>query len=316
MTGAGGFIGRKLCKELHNQGAVVRLLSKSIQSGNNYKAYFFDLTKPVIPNEAFQNVDIVFHLAGKVHDFSSNKINESEYNKINVDGTRELLTHAKLNNVTKFIFFSSVKAMGEGSNYCADELSEPIPTTQYGISKLEAEKLVLQGGYIPHPTVLRLSMVYGSSNKGNLPRLVKLISKLWFIPFPTVNNKRSMVHVNDVVDAAILTAITNKSSGQIFIISDGREYSTRQIYELICTSLGKKAPRWGIPLLFLKFISLLGDLVNYISGKRISIDSENFEKLFGSSIYSNKKAVKELGFSPKHNLENSIKEIISVAKWN
>ena len=179
--------------------------------------------------------------------------------------------------------------MGEGSDLRLDENSESNPLSAYGKSKLEAEQLVLSGGYVSSPTVLRLVMVYGDSDKGNLPKMIKAISKNWFPPFPKVNNKRSMIHVEDVIQAAIKAAETDISTGEVYILSDGIDYSTRQIYESIRKTLGKTVPAWGIPVIGLSIIAMTGDVFKRITGRRIFFDSDNFQKLMGNSYYSSEK---------------------------
>ena len=118
-------------------------------------------------------------------------------------------------------------------------------------------------------------MVYGSSNKGNLSKLIKAISNSWFPPFPRIENKRSMIHVEDVVQCAMLAASNDISSGKTYIVSDGIDYSTRRLYEVIRKSLGKSVPRWGVPVIILIILAKLGDLLKVFAGRRILFDSDN-----------------------------------------
>ena len=202
-------------------------------------------------------------------------------------------------------------SMGEESDIRLDESCDPQPISVYGKSKLEAEKLVLGGGYVASGTVLRLAMVYGDSNKGNLPRMIKAISNKWFPPFPKIENKRSMIHVNDVVQGAILVASREESTGQTYILCDGIDYSTRQLYEIICNALGKDIPVWAIPVFILYLIAKLGDIFKYIIGRRILFDSDYLQKLIGNSYYSSKKIESDLGFSPNYTLFKAMPSIIS-----
>jgi len=311
VTGASGFIGSNLCQELVRQGAIVKALLHSDSAGVWDTSFTCKLGEQQIPDRVMQNVEVIFHLAGRAHSLSDNSDQDKLYYQTNVDGTRSLLEAARVANVSKFIFFSSVKSMGEESDIRLDESSDSRPLSAYGKSKLEAENLVLRGGYVAFPTVLRLTMVYGNSNKGNLPKMIKAISKNWFPPFPNIKNKRSMIHVEDVVQGAILAASTQTSIGKTYILSDGVDYSTRQLYEIIRQSMGKKIPSWGLPLLSLYLIAKASDMLRVITGRRISFDSDNLQKLIGSSFYSTEKAKSELGFSPKHTLLNDIPNMIS-----
>ncbi|MGI9227412.1 MAG: NAD-dependent epimerase/dehydratase family protein [Gammaproteobacteria bacterium] len=314
VTGASGFIGSYLCNELVRQGAKVKALLHSESSGNWDSSFVCVLGKQQIPNHVMQDVSVIFHLAGRAHSLSDCVHQDQLYYETNVEGTRNLLEAARNTNVSKFIYFSSVKSMGEESDIRLDEHSEPKPLSTYGKSKLEAEQLVLGGEYLLSSTVLRLTMVYGDSDKGNLPKMIKAISKNWFPPFPKIENKRSMIHVEDVVQAAIKVAETEISAGEVYILSDGTDYSTRQIYENIRKTLGKKIPQWGIPLSALSAIANTGDVLKRITRRRVLFDSDNLQKLIGNSYYSSQKIKTELGFSPKFTLFDAMPKIIANLK--
>ncbi len=311
VTGASGFIGSYLCDELMKRGVIVKALLHTNTNGNWNASYTCKLGQQLIPEQALQDVDVIFHLAGRAHSLIDSSNENQLYYQTNVEGTRSLLEAARNSNINKFIFFSSVKSMGEESNIQLNETTEPKPVTVYGKSKLEAEQLVLNSEYVSSPTVLRLTMVYGNTNKGNLPKMIKAISKNWFPPFPKIDNKRSMIHVNDVVQAALRAASSDKSIGQVYILCDGIDYSTRKLYENIRESMGKKVPRWGVPLSSLSFIAKIGDMLKIIIGRRILFDSDNLQKLIGNSYYSSEKIKNELGFTPQYNLYSVMPDIIA-----
>ena len=308
VTGATGFIGQILCQHLREKGVKVRVLSRQELKGPWDELFVGDLIDK-LPDNLLTNIDTVFHLAGKAHALS--EINhDDEYNLVNVAGTRKLLKACQANAVKRFILFSSIKAMGEGGELCLDESSGIPPETPYGCSKLEAEKLVLNGGYVPHPVALRLSMVYGLTAKGNLPKMIQAISRGKFPPLPELKNRRSMIHVDDVVLAAIKVTERTESIRKTYILTDGRDYSTRQIYEWICVALGRGVPSWFIPVFILRLIALVGDGIGILRNKRFVIDSDSLEKLIGSACYSSKLIELELGFKARKNLFQSLEEIV------
>ena len=313
VTGATGFIGHRLCAALKTRGAYVRAPGRREVDGPWDTFVRTDLTQNV-PANALQGVDTVFHLAGKAHALSETRQDEEEYFRINTEGTCKLLEASRTVGVRRFVFFSSIKTMGEGGEECLDESAKCEPETPYGKSKLEAERLVLEGGYVPEPVVLRLSMVYGPTRKGNLPRMIEAVRKGRFPQLPETGNKRSMVHVNDVVSAAILAAERFEAAGQTYIVTDGTPYSTRQIYEWICEALGKPVPGWHVSLPVLKALARAGDGVGRLRGRRFIFDSDALEKLVGSAYYSSGKIGRELGFAPKYHLRDSLPEIIGCGK--
>jgi nucleoside-diphosphate-sugar epimerase len=119
-----------------------------------------------------------------------------------------------------------------------------------------------------------------------------------------------MVHVSNVVDAAILAAAHPAANGQCYIVTDRRPYSTRELYEMICRSLGKPIPRWHVPLGALKGLAWVGDVIGRLRRQRFVFDSDALEKLTGSAWYSSEKIARELGFRPKVAFEDTLPEMI------
>jgi len=308
VTGATGFIGQHLCRELLQKNSDLHVLGRNAPQ-LDAKFHRWEIQES-LDTKYLHGIDTIFHLAGKAHALSETGQDEDEYFAINTEGTRRLLEAAKEAGVRRFVFFSSVKAMGEGDEACPDESADCQPETPYGKSKLKAERFVMEGGYVPEPVVLRLSMVYGPTHKGNLPRMIEAVARGRFPPLPKVHNKRSMVHVDDVVQAAILAAEQVEAAGQTCIVTDGQAYSTRQMYEWICEALGKKIPGWSVPMPVLKGLAKIGDGIGRIRGRHFMFDSDALEKLTGSAWYSSSKIERELGFDPKQHLRGSFAEIV------
>ena len=309
VTGSKGFIGNRLCYILSQQGFNVRILSHSALTPDE-QGFQMDLAVDDCPSGLCTGIDTVFHLAGIAHDTAENLDNELQYQRVNVEGTRKLLQAAKQAGVKRFIFFSSVKAVGESEQQPMDETVDIPADRAYGQSKYAAEQLVLHGGYVPHPVVIRPSMVYGNTQKGNLPRMIKAIQRGIFPPLPETYNLRSMVHVDDVVQAALLAAEKPEATGQIYIVTDDTGYSTRQIYNWIRAALGKPPLGWEIPLSLLNILAKTGDAMETLIGRRIPFDSAALLKLTGSACYSSAKIRRELGFMPQHSLQTSLPDIV------
>ncbi len=309
VTGASGFIGGKLCEYLQTQGYQVRTAGRSA-TANSKDNRVVDLTVDHFPNDLCQDIDIIFHLAGKAHALAEHQQDQAEYNIINTQGTLKLLKAAKNSGVRSFIFFSSVKAVGDSDVQPMDETISIPADTPYGESKFAAEQLVLYGGFTQHSVVIRPCMVYGNTEKGNLPRMIKSIKKGFFPPLPELHNRRSMVHVEDVVQAAVLAARNPLSNGQVYIVSDQQDYSTRELYDLICHSLSIPLKNWYMPLAFLNAAAKFGDGIGWLTRKRFSLDSDSLRKLTESACYSSAKISNELGFRPKYTLRQCLPDII------
>ena len=312
ITGSSGFIGQHLSQKLRDSSWEIFTTCRGKIEPKNKQVLSLDLL-----DEKFDltGINTVFHLAGKAHALSEIVQDDEEYAQINTEGTRKLLEAAQNAGVERFIFFSSVKAT-EDSEFIQNEQNHKTAKSVYGLSKWNAEELVLNGGYVPHPVVIRPAMVYGNTHKGNFPRMIQAINKGYFPPVPEVKNQRSMVHVNDVIQAALLAAENPKAARQIYIVTDSTPYSTRQLYDWIRLALGKPPSSKDIPLSLLNTLGKMGDKIGNIRGKRFLFDSDALEKLLGSAYYSATKIETELGFKAQQHLQDALPEIIQYLQEN
>lgn len=315
VTGATGFIGQHLVSALLEQRASVTVLSRRSppEGVQKYKTVVGDLMLPVTLEGICDGMDIVFHLGGYAHAVDQLDGKGEEINwQVTVEGTRVLVEQSLKAGVARFLFFSSVKAMGEGGEACFDEAAEGQAVSSYGKSKHEAEQLVLEANRQGlSSTVLRLPMVYGPGCKGNLPRMIQAVARGRFPPLPETGNKRSMVDVRDVVQAALLAATSPVAASKVYIVTDGQAYSTRQIYEWICAALQRPVPRWTVPLPLLRLASHIGDIIGRVSGRRFVLDTDALDKLLGSAWYRSQKISQELNYRPTHTLKDSLPEIVA-----
>jgi UDP-glucose 4-epimerase len=311
VTGATGFIGRALCGRLREEGVRVRALARREAEGPWDEAVRADLATGALPEDCLAGVDTVFHLAAKVHALGERWHEDESYRRLNVDGTRLLLEQARAAGVRRFIFFSSVQAMGEETPACLDETTEPKPVTPYGRSKLEAERLVLASSIPLHVVCLRFPLVYGPGHKGNLSRMVAAIDRGLFPPLPPVANRRSMIHVRDVVASALLAARRPEANGRCYIVTDGGTYSSREIENAIRRALGRRVPRWHVPLVALRLLARGGDALERFRGRRVLFDSSALQKLVGSAWYSSERIERELGYRPSVTLLEALPEIVA-----
>lgn len=320
VTGASGFIGQLLVKRLVRDGSSVLCLD--IRQGSVPDCMFVkaDITKAGKWAAVIGGVDTIFHLAGKAHALSEMRQDEADYYRVNTEGTRNVLEAAKSHGVRRFVLFSSIKAMSRDDEE-AEISSSPsrpwsesdtvAPDTLYGWSKLAAEKQVLEGGYVPEPVVLRLCMVYGAGAKGNMQKMLEAVEHRRFPPLPDIRNKRSMVHVEDVLEAALLAANHPAAAGEIFIVSDGKTYSTRDILHAMYVALDRSTPSWSMPLWALRALGYAGDAIGRVRGRRFVFDSDSIPKLLGSAWFSSEKIQNVLGFRPQWDLELALPSMVA-----
>ena len=308
VTGASGFIGRRLCAALGEHGEVVAIARRAA-AGPWDEAHVCDLASTSPPSAALAGVHVVFHLAGRAHVLDERVDNEDAFHRSNVEATRRVCEAATAAGVRRLVLASTVAAVGEGGDAPVPEDVPPHPRTAYGRSKLEAEKIVL--ARMAEPVVLRFPLVYGPALKGNLERMIRAVEAGRFPPVPRIENRRSMLHVDDAVQAMWLAATLERASGNVYTVTDGPGYSTRRVYESIRGAIGRPAPGWAIPAGALRALARVGDLAGALTRRRWPFDSTAFEKLFGSAQFESGRIRRELGFEPRWDLESAMREIVA-----
>ena len=293
VTGSTGFIGSRLLGLLNTIECDVRLLARS--EVFNYETIVCSLGQDGIPKHSLETVDTIFHLVGFAHDMQDPSKVEDVYRVINVETTVELANLAVESGVKKFVFISSVKAGGGmASGKCINEFDQNEPEGVYGKSKREAELKLLKIGSESgmHVSIIRPSLVYGPNAKGNLQLMLSGIKKGWFPPLPEMGNRRSMIHVDDLVRAILLIAEDKRANGEIFIATDGTPHSSREIYNAMCSIVGRTIPKWNLPKVLFKIATLISPRIKY-----------KINKLLGDECYSSAK-LEALGFKAQRTLKD------------
>tara|TARA_B110000263_G_C15291862_1_gene503745 strand:+ start:1154 stop:2059 length:906 start_codon:yes stop_codon:yes gene_type:complete len=289
ITGATGFVGQRLVKALDGE---IRVLSRTRQS--NYETVICDLQSDAIPNDSLNGVDTVFHLAGIAHDIRDESKIKELYQKVNIDATIQLAELAIKSGVKNFLFISSVKAGGLTIfGKCLSEEDQGEPDSIYGQTKREAEIKLLEMSRNSnmHISIIRPSLVYGPNIKGNLELMLSGVKKGWFPSLPETGNKRSMIHVDDLVRAILLVVKDNHTNGEIFIATDGIPYSSREIYNAMRDVAGKSIQKWSVPKILFDIVGLVSPHIKY-----------KINKLLGDECYSSGK-LEALGFEARRTLK-------------
>lgn len=311
ITGATGFIGKRLGHALLEEGRSCRTLSRQVVLGNNI--FNGDLSDKPSLSLACAGIERVFHCAGYAHAFSSlSGDDEAMHWRVNFEGTRNLVEAAGQAGVRCFVFLSSVKAMAEPSNGCAAEDFAGDPETAYGLSKLAAEKAVLAAGqrYGMHVVNLRLAMVYGAGGRGNLERMGRLVKRGWFPPLPETGNHRSLIHVDDVVSAMRLVADNDRASGKTYIVAGQEAPSGRALFNALRAAQGLPSCNWTVPVSLLRFAANLGDGLERWLRRRVPLDTEALDRLLGSAWYSPAYIERDLGWRAKVSLHDGLSEMM------
>jgi nucleoside-diphosphate-sugar epimerase len=222
ITGENSYVGRSLEKWLGNY-------------PNSYSIHSISLRNDSWKKIDFSKYDVVFHVAGIAH-IKETKENSHLYYKVNRDLAYEVAQKAKIESVNQFIFLSSMSVYGI-ENGVIDKDSPLNPKSNYGKSKLEAEKLItnLEDEFFK-VAILRPPMIYGKGCKGNYTKLAKLALKTPI--FPEIDNKRSMIYIDNLSEF-VKSVVDNCSSG-LFFPQNNNYVNTSRMVELIAKTHGKK----------------------------------------------------------------------------
>ncbi len=292
VTGASGFIGRGLSPTLRKAGYDVLPLSwrgAPLPDGTPTRA--LDLTGE-IPADLFADVDVVIHLAGIAHQ----RARPQDYAALNETATLALARIAAAAGVRRFIYVSSVKAMGD-SPFSAPRNEEDVvaPGDAYGRSKWRAERALLREHRQSSMclTIVRPALVYGPGVKGNL-RLLARWARLG-LPRPPPGGKRSMIALEDL-HALLLSLAGSTEFDTQTLIACSQDYSTREVYDALRLAAGAPTGRSWLPRWGWRAGTAFYDALGQGEG--------SFDKLFGTELYDNTRVLAQTDWRPRVSLKD------------
>jgi len=210
-----------------------------------------DVSDVATVRRAAEGARAIVHLAALLHVVDPPHSMRAEYERVNVGGTAAVMDAAKTEGVSRVVLLSTIAVYGNQPQVLLNEDSPTHPDTFYGETKLQAEHVALaargdDGRRLS--TVLRSAAVYGPSVKGNYQRLVRALARHRFVPIGPGDNRRTLVHEQDLAAATVLAAEHSAAAGRIYNVSDGHVHALRDIIAAMCAALGRRAPRWHAPV--------------------------------------------------------------------
>jgi nucleoside-diphosphate-sugar epimerase len=307
VTGATGFVGQRLCPALLRQGheiwALVRCSSDVSRLAPGIQPVPIDAVNNWVSADALAGIDALIHLAARAHILQDSAENpELEFDRTNHQGTATLAQQAITSGVKHLIFISSIGAMATLSDRTLTETTPCHPDTPYGRSKLKAEEALisLASQSAMTWTILRPTLVYGPGNPGNMERLLKLVKRRLPLPLGAIDNRRSFIYVENLVDAIVQCIDHPNAINQTFILSDGEDLSTPQLIRRLAACLDYPAPLLPIPPFFMKAAGKL-------TGK-----SDTVSRLLGSLAVDSTKIRQTLNWQPPYTLDQGLQ---ATADW-
>jgi UDP-glucose 4-epimerase len=251
LTGATGFIGQYLLKELPKRGYRLRVLLRrpTMLPEGCPSAVIGDLARPYNMAEALADVDAVIHTAGIASTMSG--IPEDDYRLFNTEATVGFAKAAQRARVKRFVFLSSIRAQaGPTCEGVLTEEREPCPTDAYGRSKLAAEQGLAETDL--DWVALRLALVYGPGVQGNMAKLIKLARSPYPLPLAGLKSEHSLLGLDNLVEAIDTVLATKTPLRRPLIVADPAPLTIGAMIAAMRRGLGRRPGLFYVPKPMLK----------------------------------------------------------------
>jgi nucleoside-diphosphate-sugar epimerase len=303
VTGSNGFVGQAVIKRLEQDVRIdVRQALRLITSPSKNLVAVGDIHSATNWTDALVGMDAVVHCAARVHVMDESAEQPlTLFRSVNVEGTKNLAIQAANAGVKRFVFVSSVKVNGEKTTTPFNHMSTPAPADPYGISKAEAEaelwKIAKKTGM--EVVIVRPPLVYGPMVKANFRRLMQIVEKQIPLPFGAVNNRRSMIFIDNLADLIFQCVVHPAAPSQTFLASDGSDLSTPELIQQLASAMGRKARLLNVPPNWMMAVAAL-------LGK-----SEFADRLLGSLEVDISRTCQILDWQPPFSVEAGMKATVN-----
>lgn len=300
LTGSSGFLGSAVVDSLNSNGYTTYNIGRNSSKTTNQIQCDLSTSIPNIPNILFEKI---IHVAGKAHSFPKTKEEEEEFYRVNVKGTENLLfVLEKIKQKPKqFIFISTVAVYGKNEGVLIDEYTALNANTPYGISKQQAEEIIINwcDKFEVNYLILRLPLIVGKNPPGNLGDMKRAIHKGTYVRISKNTAQKSVVLVEDIAQLIANVEVDRKG---IFHLTDGIHPSFNEIEQAMEERLQKKI-RLSLPLWILKPIAKIGDILSNISKKEMPISTIRLNKILSTLTFDDSKAAKYLNWYPNNSID-------------
>lgn len=300
LTGATGFVGRTLKQRLEKAGhAVVSIVRRDTGDPGDVAVGPLEESNAGVLTTALSGVDAVAHLAALTHVTGNPQNARQAFQRVNVEATRRLLRAACDAKVARFVYMSSIKVNGEetrpGQHFSGADA--PSPEDDYGCTKYQAEQLVRSASI--ESVILRPPMVYGADVAGNFARLVSAVRRGVPLPLGCIDNRRSLISVDNLADATMCALTHDGAVGAVVTLSDGEDCSTATLVRAIGDAIGRPARILPVPVAALT-------LTARMTGRTTIV-----RRIVGNLQVDNSEARTRLNWTPHDRLETALLRMLA-----
>lgn len=314
VTGGTGFIGSYFVPLLVKEGHNVRLLVRDIEKakkifGETCEYHCGDVTDKVSLNGCCDGIEIVFHLVAKSGNDLPNEKNFKEYRRVNVEGTKNIISECK--NIKRFIYISSTAAMGIVRDNPISEKSVCDPYLPYQVTKYEVEELIREKCKNGFPGIIvRPTKVYGINEPSySYITLANLVKKHLFVKIGKGHNYTSNIYVSDFAQA-LVKLVDRGNLGETYIVTSEESIDFIEAGKIIADVLGEKLRVICLPAKLMVFLATIEEYFFIFIGRKPIVTRRNIEMTIQDRVYDISKAKNEIGFVPEVSMSEGIKRVI------
>lgn len=314
VTGGAGFVARRLSIRLLADGYKVRATYRGkLPDGVDTRIDWVriqDVGSDTDWSAALVDVDIVFHLAAIAHRLQASQASlADEYHRVNALGTRRLAESlVQRGGRARIVFLSSIGAVCSLRDETIRSDTPEHPDTHYGRSKLLGEKLLAEAckGTAVEWCAVRAPLVYGPGAPGNMQRLINATRRGWPLPLARARAKRSMIFVENLVDALVLCSRAPNAANATLLVADQESVSVAELLTLIAQLQGGKSRLFSLPKIALKTMARLLDAVSSSAADASGRYSNAVDLLFGGLTIDTSELRREFHWQAPYSLRDGM----------
>jgi nucleoside-diphosphate-sugar epimerase len=307
ITGGTGFIGSQLALHATSLGHRVTVASLIRNETEKFRADLLERSGIAIVEAALEDLprvrdalaghDSVVHLAAAQHEAEAP---ESHFRKVNVEGTRNLLTLAVDEGVKRFVHGSTIGVYGDARRGVLDELSPISPDNAYSRTKAEAEIAVREFSSKLDVTIVRISETYGPADL-RLLKLFRAIKRGRYVTLGSGLNERQLIYVEDLCRALLAATQAPAAAGQTMIVAGSERLTTDAMVATIGTAVGKPLRSRHVPLWPFDIAARMCETVLPPLGIKPPLHTRRLDFFRKSFRFSTDRAQRLLDFLPRVN---------------
>jgi len=315
ITGASGFIGTHLARQLLQQNWQVSILrhKRDLEDLEGYQVFHGDVRDFHSLKDMFKGTDVLFHLAAAL---GASRINKKEFFAINVLGTENVLKAAAEACVGRVIHFSSAGVFGSvRENHPVKETHVPSPRDVYDKTKLEGEKIALQfADKGENVVVIRPGWVYGPGDHRTF-KLIKAVASKKFLLVTTGTTRQTPVYIDDLVQGILLCA-EKAGTGEIYHLAGKEDLTVKEIIQLISQATNVHFSQFPLPIFALRVAAWKLEKTFSLLGREAPLTRGKLAFFIHPKPLSIQKAKTDLGYAPECDFKTGIETAVAWYRKN